>query len=249
MRFLSLCTAATTALLLLGAPGMAQARAFFEPHMTIAPGGKNSPRVALTLDACDGKVDGRILAALVEQRIPATFFVTARWIARNPQAMKVLLQNADLFEIENHGERHLPAIDRPMRVYGLEAAGSPQAVQAEVEGGARAVKAATGHDPTWFRGAAAVYTESSLALIKALNFKVAGFSVAADGGAMLGAGPTAQRVEKAHDGDVILVHANHPERPAGSGVVTGVIDLKKRGYSFVRLDSAPPASSGLYAGG
>jgi hypothetical protein len=44
------------------------------------------------------------------------------------------------------------------------------------------------------------------------------------------------RIGAAHDGDVILAHVNHPERPAGSGVVAGILGLKGRGFRFVRLD-------------
>jgi len=238
--------AAIIAFCILGAAGaVASGNPVVEPHMTIPPGGKSAPRVALTLDACRGKADERILAALVENRIPATFFVTALWIARNPGAMTVLLQYPDLFEIENHGARHVPAIDRAMRVYGLTAAGSPEAVLAEVEGGARAIRVATGRSPTWFRGAAAKYTYSSLALIQAMNIKIAGYSIAADGGALLGARMTALRIEKAHDGDVILAHFNHPEQSAGSGVTAGILALKTRGFSFLRLDDSEPPTVAL----
>lgn len=172
-----------------------------EPRMTIAPGGAGAPRVALTLDACPGGADRRILGTLVENGIPATFFVTARWIARNPVSVARLLQHPDLFEIENHGARHVPAIDRAIRIYGLAAAGSAEGVRAEVEEGARAIRAATGQSPTWFRGASARYTESSLALIRAMNVKVAGYSIAGDGGAQLGAAATASRIARARDGD------------------------------------------------
>jgi len=108
---------AVVGLCLLGAAsGFASGNSLVQPRMTIPSGGTNAPRVALTLDACPGKADERILAALVENRIPATFFVTTRWMARNPKAMAILLQHPDLFEIENHGARHVPAIDRAMRV-------------------------------------------------------------------------------------------------------------------------------------
>jgi peptidoglycan/xylan/chitin deacetylase (PgdA/CDA1 family) len=196
--------------------------------------------VALTLDACSGQADERILKALIDNRIAATIFATARWIRRNPDAMAELNAHRDLFEVENHGERHLPAIDRPMRVYGIAAAGSPEAVKAEVEGGALAVAAATGRSPVWFRGATAEYTTTSLALIQSLHMAVAGFSIAADEGALLDAGTTARRIERAKDGDVILAHANQPKRSAGLGVVAGILKLKAEGYRFMRLDEAIP---------
>ncbi len=100
-------------------------------------------RVALTFDACMGQADERILSTLVRERIPATIFVTARWLKRNPAAVAVFLQNPDLFELENHGQNHIPAVDTPTLIYGIASVGSPQAVRQEVEGGAAAMVAAS----------------------------------------------------------------------------------------------------------
>jgi peptidoglycan/xylan/chitin deacetylase (PgdA/CDA1 family) len=213
--------------------------AVVEPRMTVAKSG-TPPTIALTFDACDGKADSRILAVLLKHHIPATFFVTAKWLKRNPDALHELLANAGLFELENHGARHLLAIDTPMRVYGLAAAGSPAALEQEVNGGASAVKAATGHDPRWFRGAGAVYTKSSMAEITALHMRIAGFSLAADGGASFSTSHARNLMQAAPDGAVILAHFNHPEKPAGAGIAEGIENLAQHGVRFVRLDLANP---------
>lgn len=216
-----------------------------EPRMTIAPGGAGGPRVAVTLDACDGRTDMRIVTMLIEERIPATIFATAGWIRSNPAALKLMLAHGDLFDIENHGARHVPAIDKPVRVYGLMTAGSPAGVTAEVQGGADAVARATGRRPVWFRGAAAQYTPSSLALIRSLGFKVAGYSLSGDEGALLGTRQAASRIAAARDGDVIIAHVNHPEKPAGAGVASGILALKARGFRFVKLDGSGVPAAGL----
>src|SRR4051812_34452133 len=85
-----------------------------EPHLMIAAGGPHGPQVALTLDACSGATDERILGTLITHRIAATIFATARWISRNKAAVAEINAHPDLFEIENHGARHLAAVDRPM---------------------------------------------------------------------------------------------------------------------------------------
>jgi peptidoglycan/xylan/chitin deacetylase (PgdA/CDA1 family) len=64
----------------------------------IKPEAGGSGRVALTLDACGGKTDTRILSALVENRIPATIFVTGIWLKRNAAAVEVMRAHPDLFE-------------------------------------------------------------------------------------------------------------------------------------------------------
>lgn len=210
-------------------------RGLIEYHMHMEPsdGGK---RVALTFDACTGKVDERILKALVDNNIKATIFVTARWLKRNLAAIATLKTHSNLFEIENHGAKHLPAVDVPMNVFNLVAAGSPEAVKAEIEGGDTAVKSAFGTTPHWYRGAAAEYTKSSLELIHTLNFRPAGFSLSGDGGASWSMSRAAKAVAGARDGDVIIAHINQPTNPAGAGVVEGMLKLKAEGFSFVTLD-------------
>jgi len=212
-----------------------------QPSMRLEPSAET--RVALTFDACDGRTDMRILSTLVDNHIPATIFVTGKWLRRNAPALAVLKAHPDLFEIENHGLRHLPPIDTPRSVYGLHSAGSAAALKAEVVGGGDAMRTAGLSSPSWYRGATAEYTASSIAEIRGLGFRIAGFSRNGDDGAALGAKSAERRVAAAQDGDVIIAHINHPERPAGQGVVAGILDLKAKGVRFVRLSDAGATGS------
>ncbi|XUY27464.1 polysaccharide deacetylase family protein [Agrobacterium sp. rho-8.1] len=207
-----------------------------EPTLKMQPGKAHAKRVAITLDACMGKTDFRILDTLVNEKIPATIFVTARWLKHNPEALAIMMSHPDLFELENHGENHIPAVDTPVSIYGIAAAGSTAAVEQEVEGGSLAVASATGHQPHWFRGATAKYTNSSMATINQLGERVAGFSINGDGGSLLGASTTAKHIASAKDGDVVISHINQPTHEAGEGVVKGLLALKARGVIFTRLD-------------
>lgn len=214
-----------------------------EPSLRLPPSAGKSVRVALTLDACGGRTDLRILDAIVQNRIPATIFVTGLWLKHNSEALAVMQAHADLFEIEDHGARHVPAVDVPATVYGIKAAGSTEAVHAEVEGGATALRAAGVAQPRWFRGATARYSPSAIELIEKLGYRVAGYSLNGDGGSLLGAKETERRVAAAKDGDVIIAHINQPGHAAGGGLVKGLLALKARGATFVRLEDALPASS------
>lgn len=154
----------------------AQAAPLVEPALHLkAEDGSSVGRVALTLDACGGQTDTRILSALVENRIPATIFVTGIWLKRNAAAVEIMRAHPDLFELENHGGHHIPAVDTPRKIYGIRSAGSPEAVQAEVESGAAALAGTGEPAPKWFRGATAEYSPSAIAMIRKLGFKVAGF--------------------------------------------------------------------------
>jgi peptidoglycan/xylan/chitin deacetylase (PgdA/CDA1 family) len=233
---ISMLRSTVVAAVLLGTALPAAAGALVEPSLHLKSSAAGETRVALTLDACGGRTDNRILAALVEHRIPATIFVTGLWLKRNPEALAVMRAHPDLFEIENHGDRHIPAVDAPMRIYGIRSAGSPAAVASEINDGAAAIIAAGLAQPRWFRGATAKYSRTAIAEIKALGFHVAGYSINADGGALLSAGSTERRVAAAKDGDVLIAHINQPTRSAGAGLVKGLLKLKARGVTFVRLD-------------
>ena len=216
--------------------------ALLEPALRIEGAAHQQPHLALTLDACGGREDQRIFSALVANGIPATVFVTARWLRRNPDTLKLMLNHPDLFQIENHGGRHIPAVDVPAKVYGIAAAGSPQAVTAEVMAGAEAIQTATGHAPHWYRGATGRYTSGAMAEIAATGEAVAGYSLRADDGALLPARAVERRLSQARSGDVIIAHANHPEKPAGEGVVKGILALKAQGFLFVKLGTPPRAA-------
>jgi peptidoglycan/xylan/chitin deacetylase (PgdA/CDA1 family) len=213
-----------------------QAQSLIEPRLTIKPGASHGPYVALTLDACMGKVDNRILQALIENHIRATIFVTARWLKYNAKAVEQIKSHPDLFEVEDHGAMHRPAVDVPMSVFDLAAAGSPQAVREEVVGGADAIAKIFGDEPRWFRGATGQYTASSFKQIEAMHLKIAGYSILGDGGASFSTQKTAMTIAAAKDGDVIVAHINQPNKPAGLGVVEGVLKLKAAGFIFLRLE-------------
>ncbi|RVA27262.1 polysaccharide deacetylase, partial [Mesorhizobium sp. M7A.F.Ca.US.001.01.1.1] len=66
-----------------------------EPTLHIRPQASGAGRVALTLDACGGQTDSRILSALVDNKIPATIFVTGIWLKRNAAAVEIMRAHPD----------------------------------------------------------------------------------------------------------------------------------------------------------
>ncbi len=206
-----------------------------EPRMRLAASLSAPLTVALTLDACPGAFDGRIAAALIEGRVPATIFASGPWLRRNPEALARLLAHRDLFSIQNHGAAHVPPVLGDRRIFGLAVAGDLEAVRAEVVGGAADVEAATGVQPRWYRAAAGFYSPAALAAVRRMGVAIAGFSVNADQGASLPAAAVAARIGGAGTGDVIVAHINQPHRDSGLGVVAGIAALRRRGARFIRL--------------
>ncbi len=219
--------------------GAALAQAPLEPRHRLVPVADAPPRLALTLDACSGRFDAPLLDFLIRERIPATLFVTRRWLRRNAGAVALIKAHADLFEVENHGASHVPAVIGPGReVYGIEGVPDLEQLRAEVQGGAAAIEAAFGTAPRWYRGATAVYDPQALAEIERLGYRIAGYSLNADAGATLARAAIEQRLQRARDGDVIIAHMNKPDSDSAEALIAGLAVLKQQGYVFVRLDQA-----------
>ncbi len=195
--------------------------------------------VAVTLDACPGHFDERIANTLIACNIPATIFVTETWMRWNPDGLALLKSRPDLFELENHGARHIPPVLGAVPIYGLAPAGTMEAIRAEVLGGADAISAATGKRPTWYRAAAGIYTPAAIPAIEAMGFKIAGYSLNSDEGASLPAKLVAARIRAARDGDVIEGHINQPKRDSGAGIAAGLQALHEAGTRLIRLNQVP----------
>jgi peptidoglycan/xylan/chitin deacetylase (PgdA/CDA1 family) len=208
-----------------------------EIHNRLVPDAARPQRVALTLDACSGKFDDDLLQFLIRNRIPATVFATKKWLDKNPAGVAVIKAHLDLFDVEDHGENHIPAvIGVGKTVYGIP--GEPDVVhlRREVAEGARAITQVFGVAPHWYRAATARYDAQSIAEISQMGYRIAGFSVNADAGATLKRRAIAERLKHVKSGDVIIAHMNKPISDSAEGLSDGLMQLLKSGFSFVRLD-------------
>jgi len=207
-----------------------------EPQLRLPIDAPDQHVVALTLDACPGAFDMRIATALLDAGIPATIFVTALWMRRNPAGLKLLLAHPGLFSLQNHGERHIPPVLGNRSIFGIKVAGDLATIRTEVSNGARAIAGASGIAPRWYRAATGFYSPSAIPEIEAMGFAIAGYSFSADAGASLPAARVAARMAGARSGDVIVAHINQPLRPSGEGVVAGLRELQRKDMRFVLLD-------------
>jgi len=210
-----------------------------EIHDRLALPATSAKTVALTLDACTGRFDAELVDFLIRNRIPATLFVTKRWLEVNPAGVAVIKAHLDLFDVEDHGENHIPAVIGVGRtVYGIP--GSPDVVhlRKEVTEGARAIERYVGVSPHWYRAATARYDTQAEQEIHRLGYGIAGFSVNADEGATLHQTAIENRLKRIQSGDIIIAHMNKPSSDTAEGLSVGLIGLLKQGFVFVRLDQA-----------
>jgi peptidoglycan/xylan/chitin deacetylase (PgdA/CDA1 family) len=235
----TLTKAVVTAVGLLGlcsGPAWGQS-ATTEIHSKVVLVPPSAPHIALTLDACSGQFDEGLVRLLIDHKIPATLFVTQRWLKRNPAGVALIKAHLDLFDVQDHGENHIPAVIGADRtVYGLAAHPDVAHLQREVAQGARAVQAFIGTTPQWYRGATAIYDAQSVAEIQRMGYKIAGFSVNADAGATLKKDAIVARLKRVKAGDVIIAHMNKPASESAQGLAVGLQALREQGFVFVRLD-------------
>ena len=210
-----------------------------ELHQRLGEGAVQRSAVALTFDACGGDVDTALLQTLIRLNVPATLFVTQRWLVRNPTAAVLIAGQPELFEVENHGARHLPAVlGSRQRVYGMVPVTDLAALQREVQQGAAAVEAASARTPRYFRSAGAVYDAAAMREIEALGYRLAGFSVNADSGATQPAAEVTRRLLAVKPGDVVIAHMNRPKSGTAQGFAQALPQLQQRGLRFVLLAQA-----------
>ncbi len=190
----------------------------------------------MTLDACNGGFDHRLLSLLIERRVPATLFVTKRWMDGHADALRLILQHPDLFELENHGTHHRPLVlGAQQHLYGMAGHPDMASLQAEITGAVEPLRALTGRAPRYFRGAGAAYDTAGQQAVQALGYQIAGFSVNADAGASFPAAMVAARLLTVREGDVVIAHINHPAGGTAEGFARALPQLQSRGLRFVKL--------------
>jgi peptidoglycan/xylan/chitin deacetylase (PgdA/CDA1 family) len=205
-------------------------------RVTPAQGAEGKPQAALTLDACGGAYDAALIRLLVSLQVPATLFVTLRWLNSNSAATAEVLAQPQLFELQNHGSAHVPAVLGAGRtLYGMRGVQDLAGLTAEVSGCSARITQLTGQAPRYFRGAGAAYDRSAIAAIEAMGQRVAGFSLNADGGATLSAAAVARSLARLQAGDVVIAHMNHPSSGTAAGFVRALPLLLAKGFRFVKL--------------
>ena len=179
-------------------------------------------------------MDEDLIAFLTREKIPATLFITSKWIDKYPEKFERLAANP-LFEIENHGKNHRPASLTGKSIYDIPGTENAAALAEEVLFNADKIEKLTGRRPIFFRSGTAYYDEQAVRLIQDLGFESIGFSILGDKGATYSADEVVQALSSPVNGDIIICHMNHPEKETGQGLKRVLPVLKQKGYRFVLL--------------
>ncbi|MEU2422224.1 polysaccharide deacetylase family protein [Streptomyces sp. NPDC007851] len=197
--------------------------------------------IALTFDACGGRggsgYDRALIGFLRKREIPATLFLNSRWIDANPAVFRDLAGDP-LFEIANHGTRHLPLSVTGRSAYGIPGTRGAAEVYDEVAGNRAKLTRLLGAPPRFFRSGTAYCDDVAARIVTAVGERFAGFSVNGDAGATFSPEQVRTTVGSAPAGSVVICHMNHPEGGTARGITAAVPRLQAAGHTFVRLSDA-----------
>jgi len=200
--------------------------------------------VALTFDACGGPkgsgYDAELINYLRKEKIPATLFVTGKWIDANYNTFLELSWDP-LFEIENHGLNHLPCSVDGESEYGIK--GTPDVPDAfdEIEGNERKIQFITGRRPKFYRSATAFTDEACAKIARQLNVTAISFDVLSGDAVPFTPVPVIEKsvLTRVKPGALIIMHFNHPEWNTYESLSKIIPVLRKEGYSFSKLETYP----------
>ena len=204
----------------------------------------NKKIIAFTFDACGGKnadgYDSELIDYLQAENVPATLFVTGKWIDSN-YATFVSLAKDELFEIENHGFNHQPCSVNGESEYGIHGTKDiPDAID-EIEANAIKIQEITGRKPTFYRSATAYTDEACAKIAKQLGITIISFDVLSGDAIPFTPIKTIENnvLKNIKAGAIIIMHFNRPKWNTFETMKILVPELRKLGYTFVKLADFP----------
>ncbi|GHG40865.1 polysaccharide deacetylase [Sinomonas cellulolyticus] len=203
-----------------------------------------SGSVALTFDACGGpggsSIDQRLLAALRKNKVPATLFLNARWIAANPGLSGELAADP-LFELADHGTAHRPLSVTGRAAYGIPGTASVAAAYDELVSNRQHLELLVAQPSPWYRPGTAYYDDVAVDLVRALGLVPVNFAVNGDGGATFTPTQVVDAVGAARPGDIVISHLNRPASGTAAGYEAVLPRMLDRGVAFATLSRAGAA--------
>ena len=158
--------------------------------------------IALTFDLCPVRkgagYDKALIEYLIDHHIPATFFMSGKWIAKHDPEVEQLLGVA-FFEVGTHGEVHAHL---PMH--------NADEQRMEILGPVKLLSEHYAHDTVLFRPPFGEYNEVTVDVVKTLGLRLVQWNIeSGDPDPSLSAEHILARIEKrAKAGSIVVLHAN-----------------------------------------
>jgi peptidoglycan/xylan/chitin deacetylase (PgdA/CDA1 family) len=158
--------------------------------------------IALTFDMCPVRegsgYDEGLIQMLIERHIPATFFLSGRWMARHDEQVRTLLA-VPYFELGTHGQvhAHLPLLN-------------PDEQRTEIHRAVDLLQSQFGHQSTLFRPPFGEFDDTTVELVRTLGLRFILWNIeSGDPDPHLSAEQMLRSI-KSHlrNGAVVVFHAN-----------------------------------------
>jgi peptidoglycan/xylan/chitin deacetylase (PgdA/CDA1 family) len=188
--------------------------------------------IALTFDMCPVRAgtgyDAPLIETLIARRIPATFFLSGRWMEKHEAEVRALLA-VPYFEIGTHGHTHahLPLLDDDRQ-------------RAEIQKAVTLMETRYGRRTPLFRPPYGEFNDATLAIARALDLRFILWNiVSGDPDPALSLSRIVERINATvRNGSVIVFHANGKGRHTKEAVEAMYQDLVvDRGFQPVTVST------------
>jgi len=196
--------------------------------------------IAFTFDACGGKNGNKYNKELIDylhkEKIPATLFVTGKWIDSQFSVFLDLSRDT-LFEIENHGLEHRPCSTNGKSAYGIQGTSDIGEAFDEIEANTRKIETLTNHRPRFYRSATAFIDEACVSMAVRLGVSVVSYQVLSGDAVPFTSEPVIEEnvLKNIVPGAIVIMHFNHPEWNTKEAMQKIVPKLREMGYTFALL--------------
>lgn len=207
--------------------------------LIIEHGPRDTPRIALTFDACPTNLteeyDAQVIEVLVREHAPATLFLSGRWVEKNAEKAKALAAQRH-FEIANHAYWHPHLLTK-----------NDERVLTELRKTQRLIKKTTGKTPRFFRPPYGEVDERVAKLAKQAGLTTIQFDIAS-GDPDPGLSP--RRIERvilrdAKNGSIIVFHMNRKGVHTAEVLPKIINGLRKKGFALVTVGELLKKSNAL----
>ena len=194
--------------------------------------------VALTFDACGGPggsgYDRALIDLLRAHSVKATLVLNQRWIDANPGPAAELAADP-LFQLANHGLRHIPLSTTGKAAYGERGTTSVAEMYDEIIGSSAWLLEQRPHEPIFYRSGTAYADEVAVAVCAAMGMPFLGFAVNGDAGTTFTADQIATALKHVRPGDIVISHMNQPTHQTAKGYTRALPPLLDRGITFCHV--------------
>jgi peptidoglycan/xylan/chitin deacetylase (PgdA/CDA1 family) len=207
----------------------APSAAYSQNSLIIDHGPRGSLQIALTFDACPtdarDEYDGNVVEVLLNEKAPATLFLSGRWVEKNPDRAKFLASRPQ-FEIAAHSYYHPHLMEK-----------TDDRVVREMKRTQAVIKKVTGTTPRYFRPPYGEVDERVAKLAKAAGLVTIQYDIAS-GDPDPGLSP--KRIARtilrdAKGGSIIVFHMNRKGVHTAEILPDIITGLRKKGFTLVTV--------------